>query len=351
MSVSLGELAVRFGCELRGDPATSIERVATLANADARSLAFLANPRYRAQLAETRAAAVVTTAADAPGCRAALLLCENPYATYARIAAQLHPPPPLDPGVHPTAVVAASARIDPSAEVSAYATIGEHVTIGARVFVGPHCELDERVSLAEDVRLTARVTLGRGVQVGARSVLQPGAVIGADGFGFAPERGTWLKVPQVGSVCVGADVEVGANTTIDRGAIEDTVIEDGVKLDNLIMVGHNVRIGAHTAIAACTGISGSVSIGRRCMIGGMVGIAGHLSVADDVVITAKSAVSHSITAAGVYSSTLPTEEAHAWRRLVARFKRSGVLEERLRRLERAAGMTAAPPEAPGEDHD
>jgi UDP-3-O-[3-hydroxymyristoyl] glucosamine N-acyltransferase len=343
MSVSLGELAVRFGCELRGDPATSIERVATLANADARSLAFLANPRYRAQLAETRAAAVVTTAADAPGCRAALLLCENPYATYA--------PPPLVPGVHPTAVVAASARIDPSAEVGAYSTIGERVTIGARVFVGPHCELDERVSLAEDVRLTARVTLGRGVQVGARSVLQPGAVIGADGFGFAPERGTWLKVPQVGSVCVGADVEVGANTTIDRGAIEDTVIEDGVKLDNLIMIAHNVRIGAHTAIAACTGISGSVSIGRRCMIGGMVGIAGHLSVADDVVITAKSAVSHSITAAGVYSSTLPTEEAHAWRRLVARFKRSGVLEERLRRLERAAGMTAAPQEAPGEDHD
>jgi UDP-3-O-[3-hydroxymyristoyl] glucosamine N-acyltransferase len=351
MSVSLGELAVRFGCELRGDPATSIERVATLANAGAHSLAFLANPRYRAQLADTRAAAVVTAAADAPGCRAALLVCENPYATYARIAALLHPLPPLAPGVHPTAIVAPSARIDPSAEVGAFAAIGERVTIGARVFVGPHCNLDERVSLAADVRLTARVTLGPGVQIGARSVLQPGAVIGADGFGFAPEKGTWLKVPQVGSVRVGADVEVGANTTIDRGAIEDTVIEDGVKLDNLIMIAHNVRVGAHTAIAACTGISGSVSIGKRCMIGGMVGIAGHLSVADDVVITAKSAVSHSITAAGVYSSTLPTEEAHAWRRLVARFKRSGVLEERLRRLERASGMTAAPPEAPEQDHD
>ena len=348
MSVSLGELAVRFGCELRGDPATGIERVATLANADARSLAFLANPRYRAQLADTRAAAVVTSATEAPGCKAALLVCENPYATYARIAALLHPPPPLVPGVHPTAIVAASARIDPSAEVGAYAAIGARATIGARAFIGPHCELDEGVNLAADVRLTARVTLGPGVQIGARSVLQPGTVIGADGFGFAPDKGTWLKVPQVGSVHVGADVEVGANTTIDRGAIEDTVLEDGVKLDNLIMIGHNVRIGAHTAIAACTGISGSVSIGKRCMIGGMVGIAGHLSIADDVVITAKSSVSHSITAAGVYSSTLPTEEARAWRRLVARFKRSGALEERVRRLERASGMKSAPEE---EDHD
>jgi len=351
MSLSLGELAVRFGCELRGDPATSIERVATLANADARAIAFLANPRYRAQLADTRAAAVVTTAAAAPGCKAALLLCENPYATYARIAALLHPPPPLAPGVHPTAIVAASAHIDPSAEVGAYTTVGERVSIGARAFVGPHCHLEAGVSLAADVRLTARVTLGPGVQIGARSVLQPGAVIGADGFGFAPEKGTWLKVPQLGSVRVGADAEVGANTTIDRGAIEDTVLEDGVKLDNLIMVGHNVRIGAHTAIAACTGISGSVSIGKRCMIGGMVGIAGHLSVADDVVITAKSSVSHSITTPGVYSSTLPTEEAHAWRRLVARFKRSGVLEERLRRLERAAGIKSVREEGPEEDHD
>jgi UDP-3-O-[3-hydroxymyristoyl] glucosamine N-acyltransferase len=207
------------------------------------------------------------------------------------------------------------------------------------------------VSLAADVRLVARVTLGHGVQIGARSVLQPGVVIGADGFGFAPEKGTWLKVPQVGTVRVGADVEVGANTTIDRGAIEDTVIEEGVKLDNLIMIAHNVRIGAHTAIAACTGISGSTSIGKRCMIGGMTGFAGHLSIADDVVLTGHSQVSHSITSAGVYSSTLPTEEAHTWRRLVARFKRSGVLEDRLRRLERASGIKSAREAAPEEDHD
>jgi UDP-3-O-[3-hydroxymyristoyl] glucosamine N-acyltransferase len=351
MSLSLGELAVRFGCELHGDPDTRVERVATLANADERSLAFLANPRYRTQLAETRAAAVVLGKLDAAGCRAALLLCANPYATYARIATLLHPPPPLAPGVHPTALIAPGARIDPSAEVGPYSNIAERVTVGARAFIGPYCHLAEAASLAADVRLIGRVTLGPGVEIGARSVLQPGVVIGADGFGFAPEKGTWLKVPQVGSVRVGADVEIGANTTIDRGAIEDTVIEEGVKLDNLIMIAHNVRIGAHTVIAACTGISGSTSIGRRCMIGGMVGFAGHISIADDVVITAKSAVSHSIPSAGVYSSTLPTEEAHTWRRLVARFKRSGLLEERLRRLERASGIKSAPEAAPEEDHD
>jgi UDP-3-O-[3-hydroxymyristoyl] glucosamine N-acyltransferase len=351
MSVLLGELAVRFGCELRGDPDARVERVATLANADERSLAFLANPRYRPQLADTHAAAVVLSGRDAADCAASLLLCANPYATYARIATLLHPPPPLAPGIHPTALIAPGVRIDPSAEIGAYSSIAEGVSVGARSFIGPHCQLAARVTLAEDVRLIGRVTLGPGVQIGARSVLQPGVVIGADGFGFAPEKGTWLKVPQVGSVRLGADVEVGANTTIDRGAIDDTVIEEGVKLDNLIMIAHNVRIGAHTAIAACTGISGSTSIGRRCMIGGMVGFAGHLSIADDVVITAKSSVSHSIANAGVYSSTLPTEEAHAWRRLVARFKRSGLLEERLRRLERAAGIKSAPVEPPEEDHD
>ena len=347
MAVSLGELAVRFGCELRGDPGTCIERVATLANADPRSLAFLANPRYRAQLADTRAAAVVLSAGDAAGGRTAMLLCDNPYATYARIAAVLHPVAAPVAGVHPTAVVAASARIDPAAQVCAGVTVGERVVIGPRVFVGPHSCLAQDVHLEVDVRLVAHATLGPGVHVGARSVLQPGVVIGADGFGFAPEKGRWLKVPQLGTVRIGADVEIGANTTIDRGAIEDTVIEEGVKLDNLIQIGHNVRIGAHTAIAALTGISGSTTIGRRCMIGGAVGFAGHISIADDVVITGCSAVSHSITGAGVYSSTLPIEEAHTWRRLVGRFKRSALLDARLRKLERAAG--AAP--SPDQDHD
>jgi UDP-3-O-[3-hydroxymyristoyl] glucosamine N-acyltransferase len=341
MSLSLGELAVRFGCELRGDPDTQVERVATLANADARSIAFLANPRYREQLAATRAGAVVLNAASAGECPTAVLLCDNPHATYARIATILHPLPPFEPGVHASAVVAASARIEPSAQIGAYTIVGPNVVVGARAFIGPHCTLEEGVSLAADVRLVARVTLCRSVQIGTRAVLQPGVVIGADGFGFAPERGSWLKVPQLGTVRIGADVEIGANTTIDRGAIDDTVIEEGVKLDNLIQIGHNVRIGAHSALAACVGVAGSTTIGRRCMIGG------HTGFADDVVITGYSAVTHSIASPGVYSGTLPVEEAHAWRRLVARFKRSGLLETRVRTLERAAGLKSDREE----DHD
>ena len=347
MAVSLGELAVRFGCELRGDPQTRVEHVATLANAGERALAFLANPRYRPQLADTRAAAVVLDAASADACPTQSLVCDNPYATYARIASVLHPATVAVPGVHPSAIVARGAQLDPSAQVAALATVGAGAVVGARSFIGPHCQLDEGVVLAEDVRLVARVTLCRGVQLGARVVVHPGVVIGSDGFGFASERGAWLKVPQVGGVRIGADVEIGANTTIDRGAIEDTVLEEGVKLDNLIQVGHNVRIGAHSALAACVGISGSTTIGKRCMIGGAVGIVGHLSIADDVVITGFSMVSHPITQPGVYSGAIPLEAAGTWRRLVAHFKRSGRLESRIKRLERAAGVTSGREE----DHD
>jgi len=338
---------VRFGCELRGDPDTRIERVATLGNASPGSIAFLANPRYRAQLADTRASAVVLSQAAAEECRTAMLVSQNPYATYARIAAILHPLSAAKPGIDPSAAVAADARVDPTAQIGVFAAIGPEVSIGARSVVGPHCVLGAKVVIADDVRLVARVTLGEGVRIGARSVLHPGAVIGADGFGFAPDGGRWVKVPQLGSVRIGPDVEVGANTTVDCGAIEDTVIEEGVKLDNQIQIGHNVRIGAHTVIAGCTGISGSTTIGSRCMIGGMVGIAGHIRIADDVVITACSAVSHSITRPGVYSGTLPVEAARLWRRLVAHFKRGVSVGARLRALERAVGV----PSAQDEDHD
>jgi UDP-3-O-[3-hydroxymyristoyl] glucosamine N-acyltransferase len=334
MGVSLGELAVRFGCELRGDPDVRVERVATLANADSRSLAFLANPHYRQQVATTAAGAVVLDAASAASCSTAALVCENPHATYARIAAVLHPYPAAPPGTHPSAVIAPGARIDPSAHVGALSVIGEGAVIGARAFVGPQCLVEEGATLGEDVRLTAHVTVCHSVQIGARTIIQPGAVIGGDGFGFAQERGRWIKVPQTGTVRVGPDVEIGANTTIDRGAIDDTVIEEGVKLDNLIMVAHNVRVGAHSALAAGVGISGSTTIGRRCMIGGHVGIGGHLNISDDVVITGCTMVSHSVSRPGVYSGGIPLEEAHVWRRLVARFKRIDSLVTRLKALER-----------------
>lgn len=337
MSVSIGELAVRFGCELAGDPGVTVERVATLADADGHSVAFVANPRYRAQLAGTRAAVVVLDEASAAACPVAALVCANPHATFARIATLLHPAPAGTPGVHPSAVVAPDAVIDPSAHVGALSVIATGVTVGARAYIGPQCLLEDGVAVGADVRLVGRVTLCRRVVVGERSIVQPGAVIGGDGFGFAQEGERWLKVPQIGSVRIGADVEIGANTTVDRGAIEDTVIEDGVKLDNLIQIAHNVRIGAHTALAALVGVSGSTSIGRRCMIGGQVGIGGHLSICDDVVITGCTMVSHSITRPGVYSGGIPLEEAHAWRRLVGRFKRLESLATRLKRLERRFG--------------
>lgn len=327
---------MRFGCELRGDPGVLVERVATLAGADERSLAFLANPRYKTQLTQTKAAVVVLDAAAASDCPTAALICANPYVTYARIAAVLHARPKAPAGVHPSAVVASSARIDPTASVAAQCVIGERVVIGPRTVVGPQTVLEDDVTLSEDIYLSARITLCHGVEIGARTVIQPGAVIGGDGFGFAPERGRWIKVPQVGSVKVGPDVEIGANTTIDRGAVGDTVIEEGVKLDNLIMIAHNVRVGAHTVIAALTGISGSTVIGKNCQIAGEVAIGGHLTITDGVVFTGTTMVSHSVSEPGVYSSGMPLEKANVWRRMVARFKRLDRLEARVKKLESGA---------------
>jgi UDP-3-O-[3-hydroxymyristoyl] glucosamine N-acyltransferase len=342
MTISLGELAVRFGCELRGDPAALVDSVATLTQAHGRAIAFLADTRHRHQLAETHAAAVVLAPEFAPLCPVAALVTANPRAAYARIAAVLYPRQSPEPGVHPTASVAADARIDATAHVGALAVIGARAMVGARAVIGPQCILDADVRIDEDAWLVARVTLGRGVRIGARTLIHPGAVIGSDGFGFAPEAGVWIKVPQVGSVRIGPDGEIGANTTIDRGAIEDTVLEEGVKLDNLIQIGHNVHIGAHTAIAGCTGVSGSTTIGKRCMIGGAVSISGWISICDDVVVTGASVISHSIMRPGLYSSTMPSEDAPTWRKLVAHFKRLPSLYARLTAIERTLGKRGEP---------
>jgi UDP-3-O-[3-hydroxymyristoyl] glucosamine N-acyltransferase len=352
MGATLGELAVRFGCELRGDPSIRIDRVATLADAGAHELAFLANPRYRAQLAATRAAAVVLDAASVTSNPAASLVAVNPHATYARIAAVLHPVEQAAAGVHPTALIDSSAQIDSSAHVAAYAIVGKGARIGPRTVIGPHSIIGERVTVGADARLVARVTLCDGVRLGDRCLVHPGAVIGSDGFGLAPERGTWVKVPQVGSVRIGSDVEIGANTTIDRGAIDDTVIEDGVKLDNQIQIGHNTHIGAHSALAGCVGVSGSTIIGKRCMIGGAVGLAGHLTLADDVVITGMSLVTHSITEPGVYSSAFPAIDARQWRRLVGRTRRLDLLADRVKALEaRVPGAGSATDAKRSDDDD
>lgn len=318
-SMTLGELAVRFGLVLRGEPDVRVTHVATLEGADSSALTFLANPRYKRFLRTTQAGAVVIDPKLADEAPVPALLAKNPYAAYARIAGLLHPAEVAAPGRHP------SALIDPAAEVDTTASIGPHVFIAARAKVGPRavigpgCVVMEDVTIGADTRLVANVTLCRFVVVGERCLLHPGVVIGADGFGLAPDRGEWIKVPQVGSVRIGNDVEIGANTTVDRGAIEDTILGDGVKLDNQIQVAHNVRIGAHTVVAGCTGISGSTTIGQRCLIGGQVGIAGHLSICDDVVLTGRAFVTNSIHKPGTYSSGLPVEEASRFRKNAARF--------------------------------
>jgi UDP-3-O-[3-hydroxymyristoyl] glucosamine N-acyltransferase len=337
-TASLGELAVRFGCTLQGDPDVRVARVATLERADSKALAFLANPKYRRFLTQTKAGAVVLDAKSAAECPVPALIAKNPYAMYARIAALLHPDPPVTPGKHPTAVIDTSAMIDPTAAIGAHAVVGARARIGARCSVGPGCVLLDDVTLGADTRLVANVTLCRSVVLGERCLLHPGVVIGADGFGLAPSEGQWLKVPQVGGVRIGNDVEIGASTTVDRGAIEDTVLEDGVKLDNQIQIGHNVRIGAHTAIAGCSGVSGSTTVGARCMLGGMVGVAGHLTICDDVVVTGRSFVSSSIRKPGYYSGGLPLDETTRFRKNAARFRR---LDELARKVRRLAGETGA----------
>ena len=337
MAWGLGQLAVRFGCSVRGDADVQVEHVATLAHAGPGAISFLANPRYREQLAHTRASAVILAEEHAEQCPVAALVADDPYATYARIADLLHPRGSRRPGIDERAVVDPRADVASSASVGACAVIAAGARIEEHAVVGPGCVVSDDARLGPHAELVANVYLGPRVWIGARTLVHPGTVIGADGFGFAREPEGWLKVPQLGSVRIGDDVEIGALTTVDRGAIEDTVIEEGVKLDNNIQVAHNVHIGAHTIIAACVGISGSTVIGKRCMIAGAVGFVGHLQIADDVVITGQTMVNRSITEPGVYSSALPMDEAARWRKNSARFRHLDELARRVRALEAGLG--------------
>jgi UDP-3-O-[3-hydroxymyristoyl] glucosamine N-acyltransferase len=339
-------LAVRFGCTLQGDPDLRVTHVATLERADPQSVTFLANPRYRRFLAQTRAGAVILDEKFAAQSPVAAFITSNPYALYARIATVLHPAPAVIAGRHPSAIVDPSATIDPSASIGALAVIGARAHIGPRCSVGPGCVLLDDVKLGADTRLVASVTLCNSVVVGERCLMHPGVVIGGDGFGLAPSEGEWLKVPQVGGVRIGDDVEIGASTTVDRGAIDDTVIENGVKLDNQIQIGHNVRIGAHTAIAGCSGVSGSTTIGARCMLGGMVGVAGHLTICDDVVVTGRSFVNSNIRKPGYYSGGITVDETTRFRKNAARFHR---LDELARQVRRLAGESPEPGDSADEE--
>ncbi len=334
MPISLGELATRFGCELIGDPDTVVNDVSSLRNAGAESLSFLSSSAYKQELPKTTAAAVVLRPDDAVDSPVASLLSDNPYAMYARMAAIIHPQSAIEPGVHSSAVVADSARVAASAQLAAAVVVGERSQIGENVYVGPGSVIGPDCVIGDDCRFIANVTLVRQVNIGARGRFHPGVVIGADGFGNAMTPDGWVKVPQVGGVRIGRDVEIGANTTVDCGAIEDTVIEDGVRIDNLCMIAHNVHIGEHTAMAAVTGIAGSTTIGKRCMFSGDAGTVGHITICDDVIVAARSFLTKDVTKPGTYGASFPAQPARSWAKQLARFRRLGVLIERVKKLEK-----------------
>jgi UDP-3-O-[3-hydroxymyristoyl] glucosamine N-acyltransferase len=311
---TLREIVARLGGEAVGEAPGPLSGVATADSAGPADITFLTNPRYRARIALSRAGAVILGPDDRDATAAARIVTPNPYAYYARAVALFHPEPALEPGVHPTAQVHASAQVDGGAQVGAFAVIGAGARVARGARIGEGCVLGTAVAIGEGTRLHPRVTIYDGCTIGARVILHSGVVIGADGFGMAHEAVRWIKIPQVGAVRIGDDVEVGANTTIDRGALDDTVIEEGVKLDNQIQVGHNCVIGAHTVIAGCTGISGSVKIGKRCMIGGGVGIVGHLEICDGAMISGFTLITKSITKPGTYTSGMPAMPHAEWLR-------------------------------------
>jgi UDP-3-O-[3-hydroxymyristoyl] glucosamine N-acyltransferase len=332
--IALGDLARRCGAELAGNGELMIYRVATLEDADARSISFLSNPRYRAQLATTRAGAVIVAPRDAQATPLPKLVTGNPYAVYARVASIFHPPAAVVAGIHPTAIIAATAKVAASAMIGPNVVIGHQVSIEERAQIHAGCAVGDGCAVGEDATLYPRVVLYANSVLGPRTIVHSGAVIGADGFGMAEQDGRWLKVPQMGRVVIGADVEIGANTTIDRGALGDTVVEDDVKLDNQIQIGHNCRIGAHTAIAGCTGIAGSTTIGRDCKIGGAAMIAGHLDIADGTTISASTFVFESIRTAGVYTSAFPALPHRDWQHVTSVLRRLRSFAARVRALER-----------------
>ncbi|QJR14156.1 UDP-3-O-(3-hydroxymyristoyl)glucosamine N-acyltransferase [Usitatibacter palustris] len=319
-SLSLRDIVARLGGEAVGEAAAPLTGVATLESAGPSQIAFLANLRYRSQLAATKAGAVILGPDEREATSLPRIVTPNPYAYYARTVALFNPAPAVVPGIHPTAQIDASARVAKSAEVGAFVVIGRGAKVGERAVIGAGCILGEDVTVGEDTRLHPRVTIYEGCSLGARGIVHSGVVIGADGFGMAPDAGRWVKIPQVGAVRIGDDVEVGANTTIDRGALDDTVIEEGVKLDNQIQVGHNCVIGAHTVIAGCVGIAGSVRIGKRCLIGGKAGITGHLQICDGVTVSAMTLITKSITKPGVYTSVAPFMPHADWLKYAARIR-------------------------------
>ena len=340
-AVALADVVAALGGDLHGDASRPVERIGPLASADATTISFLANPRYRAQLATTRAGCVIVAPAwrDEVPAGTASIATADPYLYFARLtqwwAARERPDEPR--GVHPSAVLEPGCSVHPDASVGALAFVGAGAAIAAGAVVGAQSHIGRGAAVGARTRLAPRVVVGDGCRLGERCIVHAGAVIGADGFGFAPHRGRWEKIEQLGAVRIGDDVEIGANTCIDRGALDDTVIEDGVKLDNLIHIAHNVHVGAHTAMGACVGIAGSARIGAHCMIGGAAMINGHLEIVDGTYVTAGSFVSRSIRTPGEYTGVFPLDDNASWEKNAATLRQLHRLRERLRDLEKKIG--------------
>lgn len=332
--VTLNELADRFGGEVTGDGSVRLSALGTLERAEKGQLSFLANSKYRRQLADSKASAVIVGEADRDATTLPRIVTPHPYLYFARVAAFFFPPPPIVPGVHRSAVVEAGSAIGSSSSVGALAYVGKDVVVGERCMISNHVSIADGVTLGDDCRLFAGVVIYADCHIGSRVILHSGVVIGADGFGLAPDQGRWVKIPQGGRVIIGDDVEIGANTTVDRGALDDTVLEEGVKLDNQIQVGHNVQIGAHTAIAGCAGLAGSAKIGKRCTIGGSAGISGHIELCDDVHVSAFTMISKSITKPGRYTSQLPQMTHAEWRNSAPYIRRLDDLAAELKALQK-----------------
>lgn len=333
-TIKLGQLAEFLGATLRGDKDKDINGLATLQEAGPDQISFLANPQYRKFLTDTQAAAVLLKPADADSFAGNALLVPDPYLAYARISHLFDPKPKAAAGIHPTAVIADDAVVDPAASIGAFAIVESGARIAAQVTVSAHCFIGARCEIGEGGWLAPRVTLYHDVRIGKRVVIQSGAVLGGEGFGFANEKGVWQKIAQIGGVSIGDDVEIGVNTAIDRGALADTRIGNGVKLDNQIQIAHNVQIGDHTAMAACVGISGSTKIGKHCMLAGGVGLVGHIEICDGVFITGMTMVTHSITEPGSYSSGTAMQPAAEWRKSAARLRKIDDMARRLQKLEK-----------------
>ncbi len=338
-NLTLAELCHGLDVEIKGDANCRITGVCTVQKGKPDHITFLQNPHYRKYLATTAASAVILSADYAADCQTNAIITRDPYFTWAKIAAQFSDTPRAVPGIHPSAVIGQHSQIDPTASIGAHCVLGDYVQIGAHTVIAAGCNIGEYTQIGAETRLDANVTVYHRIVIGARVHINSGTVIGSEGFGIAKHKGAWVKVPQLGRVVIEDNVDIGANCSIDRGAIEDTIIAHGVQIDNLVQVAHNVRIGAHTAIAGCVGIAGSTTIGSNCLVGGQAGFVGHIEVADNVAIMGGTAVSKSITAPGIYASGIGGVVTNAQRRKnSARVMRLGQLQARIAELEKALSL-------------